>query len=194
VATDPPPPPPQYKVVKQANSWLIEPQGNGWVFERTYPTKWKAELALEIWQRGGRVSDYWAAARERKQTPTTVRPPAPRVAQSNDAVTAIYNYAAGLMKDGASPAIIQAKLVEAGLDNDSAAIVVNNLLAARARARKEAAGEMMLGGGLACAFGIIVTVVTYALASAGGWYIVAWGAIAVGAIQFLRGLWYYLET
>jgi hypothetical protein len=42
--------------------------------------------------------------------------------------------------------------------------------------------------GLWCVGGTIVTIVTYQAASGGGTYMVAWGAIVFGGIQFLRGL------
>jgi hypothetical protein len=46
----------------------------------------------------------------------------------------------------------------------------------------------MLDGALWCGGGILVTGLTYSMASSGGTYIIAWGAIVIGAIQFLRGL------
>ena len=47
----------------------------------------------------------------------------------------------------------------------------------------------MVVGGLWCVGGIAVTAVTYSGASdGGGHYVVAWGAIIFGAIQFVRGL------
>lgn len=49
----------------------------------------------------------------------------------------------------------------------------------------------MVMGGLWCVGGTIVTVLSYASASnqsGGGSYVVAWGAILFGAIQFFRGL------
>ena len=46
----------------------------------------------------------------------------------------------------------------------------------------------MIYGALWCIGGIVVTVVTYSIASGGGTYIIAWGAIVFGAIQFFRGL------
>jgi hypothetical protein len=48
---------------RQGRSWVLRPKGAGWVFEKSFPTKWKAQLALDTWRRGGRVSDYWVAAR-----------------------------------------------------------------------------------------------------------------------------------
>src|ERR1700682_5596655 len=49
-----------------------------------------------------------------------------------------------------------------------------------------------IGVGLA-AIGIIITAVTYSAASHGGTYVVAWGAIAVGAWRFLLGLFQILR-
>jgi hypothetical protein len=46
----------------------------------------------------------------------------------------------------------------------------------------------MLVGGIWCAGGAVVTIITYQAAAAGGTYVVAWGAIIFGGIQFLRGL------
>jgi len=54
--------------------------------------------------------------------------------------------------------------------------------------KKEKANKDMLHGALWCVGGIIVTAITYSAASGGGTYIVAWGAILFGAIQFLKGL------
>jgi len=52
----------------------------------------------------------------------------------------------------------------------------------------EKAKKDMLFGALWCVGGIIVTAATYSAASGGGRYVVAWGAIIFGAIQFFRGL------
>jgi len=43
--------------------WKVEGKGESWVFDKTFPTKWKAELALKVFQKGGRFSDYGKAAR-----------------------------------------------------------------------------------------------------------------------------------
>ena len=46
-------------------------------------------------------------------------------------------------------------------------------------------------GGVICLIGILVTVGTYSAAASsrgGGHYVVAWGAILFGGIQFLKGL------
>lgn len=46
----------------------------------------------------------------------------------------------------------------------------------------------MIIGGLICVVGLIVTFGTYNIAAPGGHFIVAWGAIVFGAIQFFRGV------
>ncbi len=33
-------------------------------FKRTFPAKWKAEIALKVYQEGGRTSNYWVKSRE----------------------------------------------------------------------------------------------------------------------------------
>jgi hypothetical protein len=103
-------------------------------------------------------------------------------------VQAVYTLAAEQMKSGVPPQQIQANLVEQGLDQESAATVVRNLNQLRSEATREAGKKNMLYGALWCIGGIAVTAATYGAASGGGSYVVAWGAIAFGAIQFFRGL------
>lgn len=50
----------------------------------------------------------------------------------------------------------------------------------------------MLLGALWAIGGIVVTAVTYSAASEGGIYVVTWGAIVIGGIQFIVGLVQYL--
>ena len=51
-------------LVRKGRKWFIEGDGQGWILNRRFPTKWKAQIAMEIFEKGGRVSDYYAAARE----------------------------------------------------------------------------------------------------------------------------------
>jgi hypothetical protein len=48
----------------------------------------------------------------------------------------------------------------------------------------------MLHGAMWCVGGLVVTGITFAMASGGGIYVVAYGAIIFGAIQFLKGFAY----
>jgi hypothetical protein len=56
------------------------------------------------------------------------------------------------------------------------------------RARSTAASQKMVSGALWFGGGVLVTVITKGLASGGGTYIVAWGAILFGGIRFVQGL------
>jgi hypothetical protein len=54
--------------------------------------------------------------------------------------------------------------------------------------RSDAMNKDVMQGGLWLAGGLVVTALTYSSASGGGSYVVAWGAIIFGGIQFFRGL------
>ncbi len=59
------------------------------------------------------------------------------------------------------------------------------------KAKKSGTGDMVIGG-LVCVIGIVITVASYTSASNdphGGTYVVAWGAILFGGIQFCRGIY-----
>jgi hypothetical protein len=88
-------------------------------------------------------------------------------------VQAVYGYAAELMKSGHSEWEIKSKLMGQGIDEESASVIVNNLITLRSQATQKAAKRNMIIGGLVCLVGIVVTVGTYAGASGGGTYIVA---------------------
>lgn len=107
-------------------------------------------------------------------------------------VDAIYAFAANLMSQGNSDANIRENLiVRKGLDPEVADIVVGNLTKHRSKIRpttRDIAKRNMVIGGVVCAIGIAVTVATYMAASGGGTYVVAWGAIVFGGIQFFKGL------
>ena len=67
-------------------------------------------------------------------------------------------------------------------------MVINNLHKQYNKEKKEASNKNMLYGALWCVGGILVTVLTYSAASNGGTYVVAWGAVIFGAIQFFKGV------
>lgn len=104
-------------------------------------------------------------------------------------VRAVYQHAADMMRQGKNRHKIIESLTQKGLDQESANVVVTNLENVRKQHAKSGAGRDMAIGALICAVGVVITIVTYSAASAGGGrYVVAYGAIVVGAIQFLRGL------
>jgi hypothetical protein len=103
-------------------------------------------------------------------------------------VDAVYGYAAEQMRNGVAPAAIEQDLIARGLDAESASTVVQNLKQAKAKVLKEAGQKNMLFGALWCIGGTAVTVLSFASAKPGGSYVLAWGAIIFGAVQFFRGL------
>jgi hypothetical protein len=59
--------------------------------------------------------------------------------------------------------------------------------------RQQGGSRDMVIGGLVCVVGIIITVATYSAATSdghGGTYVVTWGAILFGGIQFCRGIYH----
>jgi hypothetical protein len=92
------------------------------------------------------------------------------------------------MKKGSSPSKIEAMLVEKGIERSIAHTVMANLTKMRSEALRKAGQSNMLQGVLWCVGGILVTAITYMIASRGGVYVVTWGAVLFGAIQFFRGL------
>jgi hypothetical protein len=106
---------------------------------------------------------------------------------TQDAVRAIYQYAGSLMKANVKDEVIRSKLAEKGLSGEAANVVVANLRKAK---RKVGQKDMLVGAGF-CIVGLVITIATFAAATSnrgGGSYIVAWGAIIFGALQFFRGL------
>lgn len=109
--------------------------------------------------------------------------------EQQEAVNQVYEYAADLMINEKMSALETKKmLLENGVDEKSASVIVNNLEKQIEDAKKGRANKDMLYGALWCIGGIVVTAVTYSSASGGGTYVVAWGAILFGAIQFFKGL------
>lgn len=103
-------------------------------------------------------------------------------------VREVYEFAAEQMEGGASARQVRNVLIENGLDHESAMIVVSNLTRMRAEAFGAAGKREMLHGALWCIGGTVVTAVTYSLASKGAPFVIAFGAILFGGIQFFRGL------
>ncbi len=75
---------------------------------------------------------------------------------------------------------------------------VNLVDAATLKAYKRKMGSRnMLYGALWCGGGLLVTGITYSMASSGsggGTYLISWGPVIFGAIQFFKGLFMYLSA
>jgi len=59
---------------------------------------------------------------------------------------------------------------------------------------RDAAAKNMRHGALWCIGGMLVTAFTYTNAAPGETYIVAWGAVLFGGLQFLQGVFQYLRS
>jgi hypothetical protein len=106
-------------------------------------------------------------------------------------VQRIYEFAAAQMRAGLGARQIEQNLIGQGLDPETTRIVVKKLFQVRSRVTRQAGVNNMIAGALWCIGGIVVTAVTYQIASSGGGggtFFVAWGAVIFGAIQFFRGL------
>ena len=84
-------------------------------------------------------------------------------------------------------------LMQKGLNQYDASYVVAHIVGDDVdpeykRLKREAAEKNLLYGALWCVGGLIVTGITYAAASDGGTYVVAYGAIILGGIQFIKGI------
>lgn len=54
--------------------------------------------------------------------------------------------------------------------------------------------KSMLIGGIVAAIGLVITIGSYAAATGGGTYVVTWGAIVFGGLQFFRGVAVYASA
>ena len=114
--------------------------------------------------------------------------------EQQELIDYIYGVAAGYMREGIPDEAITKKLENEGLDTESAQAVVQNLANMRKQEIKQRANKNMGFGALWLIGGAIVTAATYSASSGGGTYIVTYGAIIVGAIQFLQGLFQNLTA
>lgn len=111
------------------------------------------------------------------------------IIDQQNAANQIYSFAADmLVRQNKNTYEVKTALLEKGLDENSATAVIDNLEREIEVARKNRANKDMLYGALWCVGGIVVTVVTMSAASGGGRYVVAWGAILFGGVQFVKGL------
>jgi hypothetical protein len=107
------------------------------------------------------------------------------------AVQGVYEHAASLVKEGKTKMQVREDLKSRGLDDASASVVTDGIFELRTKVLKESAQLNILYGALLFVGGIVVTAVTDQIASSASadeHYIIAWGTIAFGAIQFVRGL------
>lgn len=104
-------------------------------------------------------------------------------------VEEIYNYAAQqLFEYNRSQQDVINLLMDRGLSYSDAKIVISNLLEQMEEERKSSRKKNMIFGLLWFVGGLAVTIFTYNAASDGGTYVVAWGAMLWGIIQFFKSI------
>lgn len=104
-------------------------------------------------------------------------------------VNQIYGFTADMLyNQKKSVEETKAALIGNGLKPEDADVLISNLQNQYKQEKKEAGNKNMLYGALWCIGGLLVTFLTYSAASNGGTYVVAWGAVVFGAIQFFRGV------
>ena len=104
-------------------------------------------------------------------------------------VNQIYGFTADMLyNQKKSIEETKAALIENGLRAEDADVVIANLQNQYKQEKREAGNKNMLYGALWCVGGLLVTILTYSAASDGGTYVVAWGAVIFGAIQFFKGM------
>lgn len=102
-------------------------------------------------------------------------------ANQQQAVNAIYEFAANLMlNEDKNTHEVKMALLEKGLDEKSASIVITNLEQQIEDAKKENAQKDMLYGALWCVGGLVATAADIGY--------IFWGAIVFGGIQFFKGV------
>lgn len=101
--------------------------------------------------------------------------------EQQNRVNRIYDYAANLFVNEKKTSHEVTKiLIENGLDEKDALIVVGNLVMQIKEAKKENAKKDILYGALWCVGGIVLTI--------SGVGFIFWGAIIFGGYQFLKGV------
>lgn len=111
----------------------------------------------------------------------------------------LAGYIIDCLDHGSNPEEIRKSLVAKGLSEVDAEAVVNQVLhhyseGALGQDYRDAQAMQALGrrnmaiGGFVCIVGLIVTLGSMAAASGGGRFVIAWGAVIFGGIQFLRGM------
>ncbi|MGE0328513.1 MAG: hypothetical protein AB7K71_09235 [Polyangiaceae bacterium] len=101
---------------------------------------------------------------------------------------AAVEYVVVQLEHGTPQEEIVESLINQGVDEGEAEDFVEGVAAARINAIREAGKSNMTKGALWCIGGLIVTAITYSAAAGGGTYVVTWGAIIFGAIQFFKGV------
>ena len=111
-----------------------------------------------------------------------------------DAAERAFSYAKDVLRRGMPREKVEEVLRAQGFDPATASAIVQQADGLK-NERRNAGKRHMITGAIFCVAGIIITAVSYSAAAegGGGTYVVTWGAIIFGGIQFFRGLIQYSE-
>jgi DNA-directed RNA polymerase subunit RPC12/RpoP len=139
------------------------------------------------------ADDFWDALLPQEPKKPAVPEPDPHAEESvtGHQATAL---AISLLSRGLSPQQVRQQLVERGVSQIETERVVDTLAPeSRSKSSPQTDGRNsgvtnMLVGGVVCFIGVAVTVGSYVAAEPGGYFLLAYGPIIFGGIQFIRGL------
>jgi hypothetical protein len=137
------------------------------------------------------ADDFWDAlqpAREPTTLTTAVAQEPAKEPVTGHQATAL---AISLLSRGLSPRQVRSQLIEQGVSQAETDRVVDSLVPeSKAKPKSSGVGSgvtNMLVGGIICFIGLAVTIGSYVAAEPGGVFLLAYGPIIFGGIQFFRG-------
>lgn len=109
--------------------------------------------------------------------------------RQEEAIKTLMAFTAQLMAKKTPKSKIQTALRQQGASQEVADEIIRVVGNARREAKRKQGKEEMKRGFWVVGVGLLITVITYGIAagSGGGTYILAWGAILVGALYILQG-------
>ena len=107
---------------------------------------------------------------------------------SQQEIQNIYNDAATQLINGRTNDEVIEMMTRNGFTTQEASTVVKTFRQQIAQAKLDKANKDIRNGALWCVGGLVVTGMTYSMASGGGSYLVCWGPVIFGGIQLFRGM------
>jgi hypothetical protein len=106
-----------------------------------------------------------------------------------------YLFALTQLKSKTPPDQVEAQLIASGVTAPTSRALVGTLQATRRQVERETGRRTMLIGGLWTVGGLVITLLGQSLVNErGGSYYILWGAVILGALQFVGGLRQFLAN
>jgi hypothetical protein len=139
------------------------------------------------------ADDFWDALlppKDPQEVAAASLPPPVEEPVTGHQATAL---AIGLLSRGLSPRQVRGQLIERGVSQVETDRVVDALVPGEAKSKPQAATGTNSGmknmaiGAIVCLIGLAVTIGSYVAAEPGGVFLLAYGPVIFGGIQFVRG-------